>query len=171
MSAGAIPSQALKIILQNAARRGALLEILWHERYLTREQLISRVEIQLGANCFGASAWEDNFYRDMRIFKQALQAAGQRLRFSRSQQLPGYYLQGQPALSQEFKQMLAGSSAEADPAQISIYHRLSLCERIRQGCSISNTARRAAAYRIRQENPGISQIEANRMALQRANTA
>ncbi|RMD65485.1 hypothetical protein D6833_02900, partial [Candidatus Parcubacteria bacterium] len=47
------------------ARRKALCEILWRERYLTREGLIARVEALLGKNCFGRSAWEDTFYRDM----------------------------------------------------------------------------------------------------------
>jgi hypothetical protein len=51
------------------ARRVALLEILWKERYLTRAQLIARVELRLGKNCFGISAWEDTFYRDMRFVK------------------------------------------------------------------------------------------------------
>jgi len=62
------------------ARRVALLEILWNERYLTRSQLIVRVEIRLGKNCFGIAAWEDTFYRDMRFVKQAFEAAGYRLR-------------------------------------------------------------------------------------------
>ena len=73
------PMQAREILLQDAierdpvtARRSLLLEILWHERYLTREQLIVRVEFQLGRNCFGFSAWEDNFYRDLRIIKRAI---------------------------------------------------------------------------------------------------
>jgi hypothetical protein len=38
------------------ARRVALLEILWRERYLTRAELIPRVELQLGKNCFGVAA-------------------------------------------------------------------------------------------------------------------
>ena len=61
------------------ARRVTLLEILWNERYLTRAQLIARVELRLGKNCFGASAWEDTFYRDMRLVKQAFETAGYRL--------------------------------------------------------------------------------------------
>ena len=35
------------------ARRVAVLEILWHERYLTRSQLIARVEIRLGKTALG----------------------------------------------------------------------------------------------------------------------
>jgi hypothetical protein len=66
------------------ARRSALLEILWNERYLTRSQLIARVELRLGKNCFGISAREDTFYRDMRFVKQAFEAAGYRLRYSRN---------------------------------------------------------------------------------------
>ena len=150
------------------ARRIALLEILWNERYLGRSQLIARVELRLGKNCFGISAWEDTFYRDMRLVKQAFEAAGYRLLYSRKQEQPGYYLPGQPALSSEIKQALKGSAAEVDQRQIDVYRKLSFAERFHQGCSISDIARGVVAYRIRQENPRLSVAEANRMALQRA---
>jgi len=150
------------------ARRIALLEILWNERYLTRVQLIARVERQLGKNCFGVSAWQDTFFRDMRIAKQAFEAAGYQLLYSRKNEQPGYYLAGQPALSPEIKQVLKGSAAEVDERQIEIYRKLSFAERFYQGCSISDTARKVVAYRIRQENPKLSIGEANRMAVQRA---
>jgi hypothetical protein len=173
-----ISPEARDILLQDAirrdivtARRAALLEILWHERYLTRDQLITRVEILLGKNCFGASAWEDNFYRDLRLVKQAFQAAGKQLRYSRSQQRPGYYLKGQPALSDDLQRILTSSMAEVDPGQIAIYQRLSISQRIRQGCSTSDTARTVVAYRILQENPGIDPAEANRLAINRAYSA
>jgi hypothetical protein len=149
------------------ARRVAILEMLWNERYHTRAQLIARVELRLGNNCFGVSAWEDTFYRDMRIVKQAFEAAGYRLLYSRNKQQPGYYLEGQPALSSEVKQVLKGSAAEVDQRQLNIYRTLSFAERFHQGCSISDTARQVVAYRIRQENPKLSLLEANRMALKR----
>jgi hypothetical protein len=149
-------------------RRVALLEILRNERYLTRSQLIARVELRLGKNCFGISAWEDTFYQDMRFVKQAFESAGYRLLYSRNKQQPGYYLDGQPALSSEIKQVLMGSAVEVDQRQIDIYRTLSFAERFHQGCSISDTARKVVAYRIRQENPSLSVAEANRMALQRA---
>jgi len=167
--------KAKEIILQDAiqrdlptARRFALLKFLWQERYLTRVQLIARVEFQLGKNCFGISAWKDNFYRDMRIVKLAFKAAGLKLVYSRRKRRPGYYIQGQPALSPEFRQMLANSAAEADQRQIDIYHRLPPAGRFRQGCSTSDAARRAIAYRIRQERPEITTAEANREGLLRA---
>ena len=150
------------------ARRAALLEILWNERHLTRSQLIARVELRLGKNCFGVAAWQDTFFRDMRIVKQALEAVGYRLLYSRNKQQPGYFLDGQPALSSEIKQVLKSSVAEVDQRQIDIYRRLTFAERFHQGCSISDTARKVVAYRIRQENPRLSLAEANRMALQRA---
>jgi hypothetical protein len=150
------------------ARRVALLEILWMERYLTRSQLIARVELRLGKNCFGISAWEDTFYRDMRFVKQAFEAAGYRLLYSRNKQQPGYYLEGQPALSSEIKQVLKNSVAEVDQRQLDIYQKLSYAERFYQGCSISDTARQVVAYRVRQDNPKLSLNDANRIALQRA---
>jgi hypothetical protein len=150
------------------ARRVALLEILWNERYLTRSQLIARVELRLGKNCFGVSAWEDTFYRDMRFIKQAFESTGYRLLYSRNKRQPGYYLDGQPALSPEIKQVLMGSAAEVDQRQIDVYRTLSFAERFYQGCSISDTARNVVAYRIRQDNPKLSAVEATRIALQRA---
>jgi hypothetical protein len=52
------------VVLQDAiqrdlrtARRALLVEILWQERYLTRAQLIVRVEGRLGGGCFGDAAW------------------------------------------------------------------------------------------------------------------
>ena len=168
-------SDAKELIFQDAiqrdittARRSALLEILRHERYLTRAQLIARVELRLGRNCFGASAWQDTFYRDMRIVKKALQAAGFSVLYSRNKKQLGYYLESQPALSPEFRQMLKHSANEVDQHQIEIYQKLSPSDRFSQGCSISDTARKVVAYRIQQENPKLSLMEANRIALQRA---
>jgi hypothetical protein len=167
--------KAQDLILQDAiqrdlttARRAALFRILWHERYLTRSQLMARVSRQLGEHCFGTSAWEDTFYRDMHVVKRAFKAAGYLLSYSRKKLQSGYYLQGQPALSPELRQVLRSSAAEVDQRQVDIYHRLSPADRFRQGCSISDTARKVVAYRIRQEDPSLSVEEANRVALQRA---
>ena len=175
MTKSILPTVIKDAILQNAirrdittARRAALLEILWNERYLTRSQLMARVELRLGKNCFGISAWEDTFYRDMRFVKQAFETAGYQLLYSRNKQQPGYYLDGQSLLSPYIKQVLKGSAAEVDQRQIDIYRKLSFVERFHQGCSISDTARKVVAYRIRQENPRLSLMEANRMALQSA---
>ena len=109
-----------------------------------------------------------HFYRDMRFVKQAFEAMGYRLLYSRNKQQPGYYLDGQPALSSEIKRVLTGSAAEVDERQIEIYRKLSFAERSYQGCSISDTAHKVVAYRIRQENQKLSIGEANRMAVQRA---
>jgi hypothetical protein len=170
-----LPTIMKEAILQDAmerdittARRVALLEILWNERYLTRAQFMARVELRLGKNCFGVSAWEDTFYRDMHIVKQAFETAGYRVQYSRNKNQPGYYLGGQPTLSSEFKQILHASATEVDQRQIDIYRKLSFAERFYQGCSISDTARKVVAYRIRQENPKLSLAEANKIALQRA---
>ncbi len=171
----ALSPKAIEVVLHDAmqrdittARRAALLQILWNERYLTRVQLIVRAEYRLGRNCFGTSAWEDTFYRDMRVVKQAFQAAGYLVEYSRNREHPGYYLHGQPALSPEFKQLVKASASEVDQRQIDIYHQLSAAARFRQGCAISDTARNVVVYRIRQENPKLTPQEANQLALQRA---
>jgi hypothetical protein len=175
MTKSSLPFAVMNILLQDViqrdvttARRIALLEILWNERYLTRAQLIVRVELRLGKNCFGVSAWEDTFFRDMRLVKQAFETVGYRLLYSRNKKKSGYYLDGQPTLLSEIKQILKTSAAEVDQRQLDIYRKLSFAERFYQGCSVSDTARGVVAYRIRQENPQLSIAEANRKALQRA---
>lgn len=152
------------------ARRAAHAQILWRERGQTRATLVHRVEYQLGRGCFGGAAWEDTFYRDLRAVRQAFQCAGFTLEYRRSTKEKGYYLRGQPDLLPEFSRMILASAAEVDHRQMAIYRRLSPAERFRQGCEISDTARRVVAYRIRKENPSLTVDEANRQALERSYT-
>jgi hypothetical protein len=166
-----IPQAACESLLQDAAardrttaRRLTLLQIISRERYLTRKQLITRVEAKLGTGCFGGPAWEDTFYRDLKMVKQAFASAACRLTYSRNPNHPGYYLQDLPAVSSELANILAGCVAEVDFAQIAILKKLSAQSRFQQGCSISNLARQVVANRIRQRNPAIQQAEAYRRA-------
>jgi hypothetical protein len=166
------PQRAQEMLLSDAAqrdrataRRVSLLQTLWQERYLTRDGLISRVEGELGTGCFGEAAWKDAFYRDLRVVKTALSAAGYALHYSRDPRRPGYYLQGQPAVGPELARILEGSVAEVDAAQIAVLKRLAAAERFRLGFSISETAHRVVAYRIQGRNPQLSPSEANRLAL------
>ena len=168
-----ISPAALDVLLQDAmtrdrttARRAALFNILHQECYLTREQLIVRVEGKLGKGCFGDSAWQDTFYRDMQIVKRALRAAGYQPAYSRSFQRPGYYLRDQPIIGSDLSVTLQGSIAEVDRTQIAIYKKLSIEQRFEQGCSISNLARQVVAHRMRQRNPQLSLVESHRMAIQ-----
>ena len=162
---------AYEILLQDAAsrdrttaRRLTLLKILSDERYLTRGQLITRVEAKLGRGCFGDSAWEDTFFRDLKVVKQAFAAAGIRLAYSRRPERPGYYLRGSPPVNSDLANLLAGSVAEVDSAQISVLRQLSPQIRFQQGCSISNLARQVVVNRIRQRDPHLSLMEAYRRA-------
>jgi hypothetical protein len=168
-----ISRAALDVLLEDAiardrttARRAALLGILYQERYLTREQLIVRVEGKLGIDFFGTSAWVDIFFRDMQVVKRALHAAGFQVAYSRSRRHYGYYLRGQPAISADLSATMDGSLAEINPAQIMIFKELSFRQRFQQGCSISNLACRVVANRIRQRKPHISLAEAQRLAIQ-----
>lgn len=145
------------------ARRLCLLRVLWYERFLTRTGLMARVEGELGKGCFGEAAWEDTFYRDMRVVKRALRAAGYELAYSRSRARSGYYLRDQPRLHPDLRRALDGSVAEVDPAQIAIYRCLEPTARFHQGCSISDTARQVVVYRLRQRRPELSQAEAVRL--------
>lgn len=72
MLKSSLPPDAKEVIHQSTARRGltttrraALLDLLWNERYLTRAQLIVRIEQKLGKGCFGKTGWKDTFYRVM----------------------------------------------------------------------------------------------------------
>lgn len=149
-----LPVQVQYIILEDAvardtvtARRKRLLEILWNERYLTRSGLIARVEAELGKGCFGESAWEDVFYRDMRVVKKAFQAAGYELAYSRSQDKPGYYLREQARVSSAVRNAIDGAVAEVDLDQVTITRQLQPGERVQQGLSISNLANQVVTYR------------------------
>ena len=172
MKNASLHQRAQEMLLSDAAqrdrataRRVCLLHILWQESYLTRQGLISRVEGELGANCFGAAAWKDAFYRDLRVVKTALSAAGYRLLYSRNPRRPGYYLLGQPAIGPELGRILEGSVAEVDAAQIAVFKQLAAVERFRLGFSISETALDVVAYRIQLRNPQLSLAEAGRLAL------
>lgn len=153
---------------RTTARRSALVEILLFERFLTREQLIVRVERCLGKGCFGESAWIDTFYRDMRVVKRALDAAGYQLAYSRSKQSPGYYLQNQPPVSTDLAEKIEGSVNEIDPSQITILKNLSVKQRFQQGFSITNLACTSVAHTIRNRNPQLSYAASHRLAIQRA---
>jgi hypothetical protein len=165
-------SDAAEILLADAvhrdrttARRAALVEILLQERYLTREQLIVRVEGILGKGCFGFSAWEDTFFRDMQVVKRALKAAGYQLAYSRSSHKPGYYFRHQAAISSNLDIILDGCVSEVDRSQINIFKNLTFEQRFQQGCSINNLARKIVAHRIQQRNPRLSWTEAQRLAV------
>jgi hypothetical protein len=173
MNLAILPPAALAALVQEAlqrdratARRVCLLSILWRERYLTRLQLVARVEALLGRGCFGSRAWDDTFYRDMRTVKEAFRAAGYTLAYSRSLSRPGYFLLHQPVLGVDLEKAIAGSIAEVDPAQIAIIHKRSPAERFQMGNSISNTAREVVAHRLRLRQPHISVQESKRLALQ-----
>ena len=148
-----IPSKAQGYLLADASRRDratarrlALFKLLWYERSLTRENMIARVEAQMGEGCFGKNAWEDNFYRDMQAVKKAFAEAGYQLKYSRAKQLPGYYLLGEGGVHPELQSAIEGSVGEVDPRQIEIYRRLSFAMRFQQGAAISDTARTASRF-------------------------
>jgi len=127
------------------ARRAALLEILLYERYLTREQLISRVEYQQGIGCFGAKTWQEVFYRDMRFVKKAFSNAGYTLKYSRSAETPGYYLQGEGNLHEDIQLAIRGAIAELDEAQMKIYRRLTPAQKFAQAASMIDLGRKVSS--------------------------
>ncbi len=167
-----LPQNMSEVLLRDAAerdlttkRRALLCRILYHERYLTRDQLIVRVESWVGKGCFGSRAWEDTFFRDMRLVRQALKAEGYLLRYSRKQGLEGYYLAGEPRISETLQRIFAGAAAEIDPRQMEVVHRLTTAERFQIGCSMTDAVLDARAYRLREKNPELDEAESHRLAL------
>lgn len=80
--------------------------------------------------------------------------------------LPGY--PGRKTGADAAGYELAGVAAEINREQIAIFSKLLPAGRAAIGTSISDSAREVVAYRIAQENPGMSPEEANRRALQLA---
>lgn len=167
-----LPQRALEALLQDAAerdpttrRRAALFQILLYERYLTYPQLVVRVEGLVGKGCFGHYSAEDVFYRDMRIVKRAFEATNYRLCYSRNRRQPGYYLAGQPTIAPELVLLLRQSEAETDKAQIRILAKMTPAERFRIGCSITDTARNAVAFRVKERNPALNLTQASFFAV------
>jgi hypothetical protein len=157
-----LPFETQQVLLRDAAsrdtvtaRRKRLLEILLRESYLTRSGLIARVEAGIKKSCFGESAWEDTFYRDMRLVKQALQAAGYELAYSRKKHNPGYYLRGREGINQSLRRSIQGAVDDVDNQQVAITRRLQPRERVQQGLSITDLANRVVAYR-RQQREGLN---------------
>ncbi len=149
-----LPSGAESYLLLDAqerdvvtARRVHLLQLLWRQRYVTREGLVQRVETMVGYACFGKKSWEDNFYRDMRVVKAALKRSGYDLKYSRKAGRPGYYLARQPGLHPDEEEAIRGALRELDPRQIEIYRRISPARKFAQACSITDLARRVSATR------------------------
>jgi hypothetical protein len=171
-------SRAAKILLEDAikrdrttARRAALVELLLQEGYLTREQIMVRIEGKLGKGCFGDAAWKDTFYRDMKVAKKALRAAGYQPAYSRRSKRPGYFLRDQARVSPKLVAVINGCVADVDRSQTEIFRRLTCAQRFWQGCSISNLARKVVVHRILQRNPDLNLAEAQRAALQGSSEA
>ena len=149
-----------------AARRAALLRLVWEESYLTGQGLIARVEALLGRGCFGPSP-RGAFYRDMAAVRRALAQAGHRLVYSRRGDRRGYYVEGRPLLDERLRRLIAGAVAEVDPRQIAISRQLTPAQQFQQGRSMTELAERVAAYRLRQRRPELNERQARRAVRER----
>ena len=146
-----LPEAAKSVLLPDVGeqypaviRRWHLANILFRERYLTREALMFRVESIMGFASFGEKSRKDNFYRDMRVVKAALKQIDFDLKFSRSMDKPGYYLAGEDSLHPDVKKEIAGALDEIDQEQIEIYKRISPSQKFYQACSIINLAKKVS---------------------------
>lgn len=147
-----LPAKLTAALLEDAkqrdlvtARRAVLLDILWGERFLTREQLIDRVEMRLGKGTFGAKSWDETFFRDMRFVKQAFSQSGNVLRYSRSIKSPGYYLEDTSRLHEELSQAIHGALGELDRRQLAVIRNLSPAQKFFQAVSMIDLGRRVSA--------------------------
>ena len=149
-----IPQKAQSFLLRDAqkrdrvtARRVYLLRALLRENYLSRETLIRRVEFLMGFKVFEGKSWEDTFYRDMRVVKQALKEAGFELGYCRKKDNKGYYLAGEPRLSKIVQKEISGAIAELDDAQMIIYKKMSPAQKFYQATSIIDFGKRVYLQR------------------------
>lgn len=133
-----------------AARRAALLRLVWEESCLTREGLIARVEALLGRGCFGVSP-RRTFYRDMAAVRQVLAEAGHKLTYSRRRGYKGYYVEGRPMLDERLQRLIASAVAGVDPEQIVIYRRLGSAQRVWQAAHLSDWLRQANVRRLQRK--------------------
>ena len=120
-----------------AARRMALLSLLWSESFLSRQALIARVEALSGAGCFGKHPLL-TFARDIKFVRDVLKAAGHQLRYSRRMEQPGYYILGRPRLDPHLVKVIHATVNEVNPQQVAIYARLTPAQRMHQGASLSD---------------------------------
>jgi hypothetical protein len=146
-----LPESTQRYLLRDAekrdpvtARRSYLARTLLRERYLTRENLMFRVESLMGFASFGEKSWKDNFYRDMRVVKAAMKRAGLDLKYSRAGDRPGYYIAGESFLHPDVKKEIAGALDEIDQEQIEIYKRISPTQKFYQACSIINLSKKVS---------------------------
>jgi hypothetical protein len=58
------------------------------------------------------------------------------------------------------RKMIAGAVAEIDPAQIAILRKLTPADRVYQALSMIAFAENTSAYRLRKQQPGLSEAEA-----------
>jgi hypothetical protein len=70
-------------------------------------------------------------------------------------------------LTEEMRQEIRGACAEVDPEQMAIIARMTPAERMLKGFRLSNTSRRVAVARYRQQHPELSEAEAQRILLAR----
>ncbi len=129
------------------ARRKRLLVTLYHERYLTRNGLVWRVEGGLGKGCFGKVIPRLTFLVDMWFVKKAFKTSGYELACSWGKERRGYYLRGEGELSQELYKKIKGAVDEIDPKQVAVTRRLTPAQRVQQGCSITDLAHSVVRYR------------------------
>ncbi len=125
-------------------RRKRTLTFLYHERYLTRKGLSSRLEMALGS----IPSWFV-FVQDMWFVWRAFLAIGYQLAYSWTGERRGFYLRGEGDLSLEFLRAIRGAVAEVDPRQVEITRRLTPAQRVQQGMSITNLAQSVVRYRQR----------------------
>lgn len=151
---------------QTLQRRMTMLGILWNESGLSKPALLARVEALLGLGCFGQRSTLA-FARDIRFLRQVLEAAGYRLKYSRTRENLGYWIADRPALDTALEKKMSAAFAEVSPEQATIFARLTPAERVWQGATLSDQLRAQAVRRLRQDRPDLDEAEAQREVLRR----
>ena len=144
-----IPPERLRILARHdlvAARRTALLNLLWNESTFTSEGLISRVEDLLGRGCFTKNP-KATLRCDLKHVRQILAEQGYSLAYRRKPGNKGYYIPGRPLLAEHLRRQITACAAEVDPVQIAIYCRLEAWQRVWQLTRLSDWLCRANVHR------------------------
>ncbi len=134
------------------------------EAPLGRAALISAVEANAGAGCYGARP-EATLWADIRSLKRA----GLPVRYSRQKGQAGYYL---PSREQEAKEegarlLRAIGWEPSQLEQIRIYAQMSPADKISQMFALRGGQMRAMEPQIRQDQPDITPQEMRQVVLRR----
>ena len=86
-----------------------------------------------------------------------------RFRYNKAMQNPSYQRKEPIVVTEHMRRQIAGAIGELDPHQLAITRRLTPGQRVWQAASMMAAGEQVAAYRLRQREPELSELEALRI--------